>query len=100
VKILCFSSIQNLFTFKNPHNFELPVMVAKRSKAYTVFARSEAGIVPSNPTQGIDVWCLCVCGCVCVRARFSVFVYRQRPCDELITGPRSPTEYIRFSKPK
>jgi hypothetical protein len=32
------------------------------------------------------VWCLCMCVC------FSVFVYRQRPCDELITRPRSLTD--------
>jgi hypothetical protein len=32
-----------------------PVTVAERSKAYTVFARSEAGTVVSNPTQGMDV---------------------------------------------
>jgi hypothetical protein len=46
----------------------------------------------------VDVWCLCVCVCVCVcvcararaRAPCSVFVYRQRPCDELTTSPRSP----------
>jgi hypothetical protein len=60
--------------------------VSKRSKAHTVFARSEAGIVVSNPTQGMDVWCvyvfiLCLCGPV----------FRQRPCDKLITRPRSPT---------
>jgi hypothetical protein len=34
------------------------VMVADQSKTRTVFARSEAGIVGSNPTQGIDVWCV------------------------------------------
>jgi hypothetical protein len=28
---------------------------AARSKAWTVFARSNAGIVGSNPTQGMDV---------------------------------------------
>jgi hypothetical protein len=33
-----------------------PVTVAERSKAWTVFTRSEAGIVGSNPTQGMDVW--------------------------------------------
>jgi hypothetical protein len=33
-----------------------PITVAERSKACTVFARSEAGIVGSNPTQGMDVW--------------------------------------------
>jgi hypothetical protein len=51
------------------------VMVAERSKAYADFARSEAGIMGSNPTQGMDVWCLCVCVCVCVCVRFSMFVY-------------------------
>jgi hypothetical protein len=39
--------------------------VAARSKAVTVFARSNAGIVDSNPSRGMDV-------CVCV---YSVFVY-------------------------
>jgi hypothetical protein len=32
-----------------------PVTVAGRSGACTLFARSEAGTVSSNPTQGIDV---------------------------------------------
>jgi hypothetical protein len=71
-----------------------PVTVAQQSKACIVFDRSEAGIMGSNPTQGMDVWCLCVC------VRFSVFLYRWRPCDELITRPRGPTEYLRSSKPK
>jgi hypothetical protein len=43
-----------------------PVTVAERSKAWTVFSRSDAGIVGSNTTQGMDVWCirafiLCFC---------------------------------------
>jgi hypothetical protein len=38
---------------------KMPVTVAKRSKACTVFARSEARTMGSNPTQGMDVWCLC-----------------------------------------
>jgi hypothetical protein len=38
----------------------MPVRVAERSKACTVFARLEAGIVGSNPTQGMDVWCVYV----------------------------------------
>jgi hypothetical protein len=50
----------------------MPVTVAERSKASTVFARSAAGIVGSNSTQGMDVWCVCVCVCVlfcvCVQA--------------------------------
>jgi hypothetical protein len=33
-----------------------PVTVTERSKACTVFARLEAGILDSNPTQGMDVW--------------------------------------------
>jgi hypothetical protein len=48
----------------------MPVMVAERSKACTVFAHSEGGTVGSNPTQGMDVYSVCVC------VRFSVFVYR------------------------
>jgi hypothetical protein len=35
-------------------------MVAERSKACTVFACLQAGIVGSYPTQGMDVWCLCM----------------------------------------
>jgi hypothetical protein len=37
----------------------VPVRVAARSKAWTVFAPSNAGIVGSNPTQSMDV-CVCV----------------------------------------
>jgi hypothetical protein len=33
----------------------MPMTVVERSKACTVFARSEAGTVGSNPTQGMDV---------------------------------------------
>jgi hypothetical protein len=62
---------------ENHNNFDKlvthePVTVAERSKACTVFVRSEVGIVVSNPTQDMDVWCLCVSACVC--ERFSVFV--------------------------
>jgi hypothetical protein len=44
----------------------MQVTVAARSKAWTVFARLDAGIMDSNPTQGMDVWCvyafiLCLC---------------------------------------
>jgi hypothetical protein len=48
-----------------------PVTVAERSTACTVFTRSEAGIVESNPTQDMDDWCVCACvrafPCVCVQ---------------------------------
>jgi hypothetical protein len=45
--------------------WSLPVTVAERSNAWTVFARSDAVIVGSNPTRGMDVYML---------VRFSVFV--------------------------
>jgi hypothetical protein len=32
-----------------------PITVAARSKALNVFARSNTGVVGSNPTQGTDV---------------------------------------------
>jgi hypothetical protein len=42
-------------------NKETSVMVTEQSKACTVFARSEAGSMGSNPSQDMDVWCVCVC---------------------------------------
>jgi hypothetical protein len=45
-----------------------PITAAAGSKAWTVFARSNAGIVGSNPTQGMGVcvrlFCVCVVLCV------------------------------------
>jgi hypothetical protein len=45
-----------------------PITVAARSEAWTVFARLGAGIVGSNPTQGMDVcvrlFCVCVVLCL------------------------------------
>jgi hypothetical protein len=35
--------------------FSCPVTVAARSKAWTVLARSNTGIVSSKPTRGMDV---------------------------------------------
>jgi hypothetical protein len=48
---------------QNKKNFALyirtrPITAAARFKTWTVFARSNTGIVGSNPTRGIDV---CVC---------------------------------------
>jgi hypothetical protein len=45
-------------------NFKKPITVALQSKAWTVFASSNAGIVGSNHTQGMDacVFILCVGG--------------------------------------
>jgi hypothetical protein len=50
----------------NPLYYDVSVTVAERSNACIVFARSEAGIVGLNPTQGIDIWyvyvfILCLC---------------------------------------
>jgi hypothetical protein len=36
-------------------NVSMPTIVAARSEALTVFARPNAGIVGSNPTEGIDI---------------------------------------------
>jgi hypothetical protein len=41
-----------------------PITMAARSKAWTVFVRSNTTIVGSNPTQGMDI-CVRLC-CVCV----------------------------------
>jgi hypothetical protein len=46
--------------------FMCGVAVAERFMACPVFASSEAGIVGSNPTQGMDVYCLCVCVFLCL----------------------------------
>jgi hypothetical protein len=58
--ILIFQTHYNLTTYK----FLEPITVAARSKVWTAFARWNAGIVGSNPTQSMDV-CMCV---------YSVFV--------------------------
>jgi hypothetical protein len=52
--------------FTKPNKDYMPVTVAGRSKACTVLAHSEAGIMCSNSTQSMDVWYLCVYVCVCV----------------------------------
>jgi hypothetical protein len=50
------------------HSLGKPITVVARSKASTLFARSNAGIVGSNPTQGMDIsvrlFCVCVVLCV------------------------------------
>jgi hypothetical protein len=46
----------------------VPIAVAARSKARTIFVHSNIEIVTSNPTQGMDV-CVrlfCVCAILCV----------------------------------
>jgi hypothetical protein len=48
-----------IFVFRWSYRFVIPITVAARSEAWTVFARSNAGVVGSNPTGKH--------GCVCVR---------------------------------
>jgi hypothetical protein len=45
----------NIWNIHTCISVKWPVTVTDRSKACTVFAPSEAGIVGSNPTQGMDV---------------------------------------------
>jgi hypothetical protein len=49
-------------------NVSVPITVATRSRAWTVFAHSNTGIMGSNPTRGIEVCLplLCVCVVLCV----------------------------------
>jgi hypothetical protein len=46
----------------------IPITVAARSKAWTLFARLDTGIVGSNPTEGMDV---CVCVVLCMGSGFA-----------------------------
>jgi hypothetical protein len=60
------------------------IKVVTRSKAWTVFARSNPGIVSSNPTRRHGYLCAFIL-CLCCS------VYRWWPWDGLIPRPRSPT---------
>jgi hypothetical protein len=58
-------------------NYNEPITVAVRSKAWTVFAHLNTGIVGSNPTRGMDV---------CVHL-FCVLVAALRQADPLSKEP-------------
>jgi hypothetical protein len=45
----------------------LPITVAARYKAWIAFARSNTGIVVSNPTQGMDICVRLFCVCFVLR---------------------------------
>jgi hypothetical protein len=45
----------------------MPITVVARSKAWTDFARSNARVVGSNPTQGMDVCVRLLCLCCSVQ---------------------------------
>jgi hypothetical protein len=56
--------LQKLFYCNLRHQYQIPILftiyitVAARSEARNVFTRSDAGIMGSNPTQGMDLWCV------------------------------------------
>jgi hypothetical protein len=75
----------------NNNNNNNRIAVAEWSKAWIDFTRSDAVIVRSNPSSGMDVWCMC---CVC---EYLCFCTGRGLCDELITRPRSPTDCPRSS---
>jgi hypothetical protein len=80
----CKSYIQNF-----GREFYWPVSIVARSKASTVFGRSNIGIAGSNPARGMDV-CL----------RFSVFVLScvgRGLGAGLIPHPRRPTKCLKGS---
>jgi hypothetical protein len=47
--------------FLYPKSDNRPITVAARSKAWTVLARSNAGVMGSNPTQGMGVYVRLFC---------------------------------------
>jgi hypothetical protein len=54
----CFKMVYRYF----PGRFhQLPITVAARCKAWTVFARSNTGVVGSNPIRGMDVCVRLLC---------------------------------------
>jgi hypothetical protein len=64
-----------------------PITVASQSKAWTVFSRSNTGIVSANPTWGMDVCMRLFCvSAVCVQ------VAALRRADP---RPRSPTGCVK-----
>jgi hypothetical protein len=50
--------------FNDTVSIAKPVTVVERSKAWTVFVRSNTGIVDSNPTQDMDICVRLICVCV------------------------------------
>jgi hypothetical protein len=62
----CSSISSGVFWMYSEYVHETPIAVAARYKAWTVFALTNAGIVGSNPTQGMDVCLYLFCVCVAV----------------------------------
>jgi hypothetical protein len=76
--------------------------VAARSKAWNVFARSQAEIVVSNPTQGVDVclrlFCFFCCPVQVAALCRADYLYRLDPTEQVLPEDgdriRSPKRYI------
>jgi hypothetical protein len=51
-------------TFCPSQSIVRPITLAARSKAWTVFARSNTGTMGSNPTQGMRLFCVYVILCI------------------------------------
>jgi hypothetical protein len=64
-----------------------------RSKAWTVFDRSNTGIVGSNPTRGMDVCVRLFCVCVALYVGSGLVT-------GLIPHPRSPPDCVQIKKLK
>jgi hypothetical protein len=81
----------------SPSFFDFPLLII--IPPVTVAERSSLARKPGSWVQiPLRAWMFSVCVCVCLR--FSVFVYKQRSYDELITHPRSSTDCLRSRKPK
>jgi hypothetical protein len=78
-------------------NIKMPITETSRSKAWTVFARSNTGIVGSNPTQGMDVCVYSVFVLSCVGSGLPTGWF---PVQELLPGVlrlRNLSETKRFT---
>jgi hypothetical protein len=89
MKLLVDTAVRTSDSFYLSTPYHLSITVAVRSKAWTVFARSNTATVGSSPSRGIDV-CVhlfCVCGVLCADSGL-VTGYG------LIARPRSPTDCV------
>jgi hypothetical protein len=76
-----------------------PIAVAPRPKAWTVFARSNAGIVSSSPTRGMDdcVRFFCVCVVLCVDSGLAMGWSPVQKVLPTVIGLRNSSETMRFT---
>jgi hypothetical protein len=81
-------SERTYLSFQDYSGYLLPVTVAARSKAWTVFSRSDAGIVGLIPTQDAYIWCM----------RMRLFCVYVVLClgRGLAHSPKDPTGYAKW----